>query len=278
VNRVVQVGDHLDHSSVDRVEATARFTALVQRPDAELPLDQAAALIAAHAHPALDVDTVLGALDQLAADAGVADAPSLAEFLFVDRGFAGNTSDYSDPRNSYLDDVLNRRLGIPISLSVLMMEVGRRLDVPVAGVSMPGHFLVRPADDAPVWFDPFHGGRQLDEDGCRELFRRVRGSDAEFRAAYLEPTSATAIIGRMLMNLQHTLLRRDPPSAAWVLQLRLRMPGVSADERAALATLLGTLGRFNEAAGELDALAGELTGDAAEKAGHQAAALRARGN
>ena len=260
------------------MEATARFTELVQRPDAEVPLDQAAALIAAHAHPGLEVDSVVGALDQLAADAAVADAESLAEFLFVERGFTGNTSDYSDPRNSYLDDVLSRRLGIPISLSVLMMEVGRRLDVPVRGVSMPGHFLVRAADDAPVWFDPFHGGGRLDEEGCRELFSRVRGTDAEFRAEYLEPTSATAIVGRMLTNLQHSLLRRDPPGAAWVLRLRLRMPGVSADERAALAALLGTLGRFTEAAEELDALAGELTGDAAEKAGHQAAALRARGN
>ncbi|MGQ0803210.1 MAG: SirB1 family protein [Actinomycetota bacterium] len=260
------------------MEATARFTELVQRPDAELPLDQAAALIAAHAHPGLDVDAVLGALDQLAADATAADTPELAEFLFVERGFVGNTSDYSDPRNSYLDDVLSRRLGIPISLSVLMMEVGRRLDVPLRGVSMPGHFPVRPADAVPVWFDPFPAGRPRDEEGCRELFGRVRGTDAEFRAQYLEPTSATAIVGRMLMNLQHTLLRRDPPSAAWVLRLRLRLPGASADERAALATLIGTLGRFNEAAGELETLAGELTGDAAEKAGHQAAALRARGN
>ncbi|HUF85123.1 MAG TPA: transglutaminase-like domain-containing protein, partial [Acidimicrobiia bacterium] len=257
------------------MEATARFTDLMQRPDADIALDEAAALIAAHAHPSLEIETVLASLDQLASDTKAADADSVAQFLFVERGFVGNTDDYGDPRNSYLDEVLARRLGIPISLAVLMMEVGRRLDVPVQGVSMPGHFLVRPADDAAVWFDPFHGGSRLDEADCRALFARVRGPDAEFRAEYLTATSTTAIVGRMLTNLQHSLLRRDPPAAAWVLRLRLRMPGVPAAERAALATLLGTVGRFNEGAGELDSLASELTGDAAQKASRQAAALRA---
>jgi regulator of sirC expression with transglutaminase-like and TPR domain len=274
----VQIGDHLTHSSVGGVEATARFTDLMQRPDTEVALDEAAALIAAHAHPGLEVDTVLSALDQLASDTNAADAESVAQFLFVERGFAGNTGDYGDPRNSYLDDVLSRRLGIPISLSVLMMEVGRRLEVPVQGVSMPGHFLVRPSDDDAVWFDPFHGGARLDEAACRELFGRVRGQEVAFRAEYLAPTSTTAIVGRMLTNLQHSLLRRDPPAAAWVLRLRLRMPALPASERAALAMLLGTVGRFNEGADELDALASEFTGDAAEKASRQAAALRARGN
>jgi regulator of sirC expression with transglutaminase-like and TPR domain len=274
----VEFGDHLTHSSVGAVEATARFVELMQRPDAAIPLDQAAACIAAHAHPGLEIDSVLGALDDLAADATATDAEALAEFLFVERGFAGNTDDYGDPRNSYLDDVLSRRLGIPISLSVLMMEVGRRLDVPVQGVSMPGHFLVRAAGEPGSWFDPFHGGERLGEEGCRALFVRVRGTDAEFRSEYLEAAGATAIIGRMLTNLQHSLLRREPGEATWVLRLRLRMPGLSAAERVALATMLGTVGRFDEAADELDALATELTGDAAEQTGRQAAALRARGN
>jgi len=260
------------------VEATARFAELMQRPDAAVPLDQAAALIAAHAHPALDIDAVLGGLDDLAADATANDAEALAEFLFVERGFAGNTDDYGDPRNSYLDDVLSRRLGIPISLSVLMVEVGRRLGVSVQGVGMPGHFLVRAGREPGRWFDPFHGGRCLDEEGCRALFARVRGTDAEFRTEYLEVAGATAIIGRMLTNLQHSLLRREPRAAAWVLRLRLRMPGLSAAERIALATMLGTVGRFDEAAGELDALAPELTTDAAGKVSRQAAALRARAN
>ncbi|MGH9031826.1 MAG: transglutaminase family protein, partial [Acidimicrobiia bacterium] len=193
-------------------------------------------------------------------------------------GFAGNTVDYGDPRNSYLDDVLDRRLGIPISLSVLTMEVGRRRDIPVLGVGMPGHFLVRPADTADVWFDPFNGGRQLDASGCRARFHELQGAEAEFKPEYLEPTPAAALVARMLANLQNTLLHRDPAAVVWVLRLRLRVGATPVRERVALASLLGTLGHFNEAADELDALSDEATGADAEGIGRQAAALRARGN
>jgi regulator of sirC expression with transglutaminase-like and TPR domain len=151
--------------------------------------------------------------------------------------------------------------------------------VPVAGVGMPGHFLVRPAGgDANVWFDPFHGGRRLDEDACRALFDQVRGAGAAFDADYLAPATTAAIVGRMLANLQHSLMQREPSAVAWVLRLRLRTPGVPTDERVALANLLGTLGRFAEAADELDAIAAPLEGELAGRARRQAAALRARGN
>lgn len=260
------------------MEAIARFAELLRRPEAEIPLDEATALIAAHAHPALDVPAVLGRLDDLAAGTNAADPAALAGYLFEERGFAGNTVDYGDPRNSYLDDVLDRRLGIPISLSVVMMEVGRRRDVPMLGVGMPGHFLVRPAGTADTWFDPFHGGRRLDASGCRARFHELQGPDAEFKPEYLAPTSTATVLGRMLANLQNTLLHREPASVVWVVRLRLRVPTTSARERAALASLLGTLGHFTEAADELDALGDETTGTDADRIGHQAAALRARGN
>jgi regulator of sirC expression with transglutaminase-like and TPR domain len=260
------------------VQPTARFAELLRRPNAEIPLDEVAALIAAHAHPGLDVGAVLGRLDDLAARSRAGDAESLAEHLFVERGFAGNTVDYADPRNSYLDDVLDRRLGIPISLSVLMIEVGRRRDIPILGVGMPGHFLVRPAGAADAWFDPFHEGRRLDLAACRALFHEMQGPDAEFRPELLAPTPTRAVVTRMLTNLQHTLLRRDPSSVPWVVRLRLRVPGTPAAERAALAALLGTLGRFTEAADELEAVGDEAGGTDAERIEQQAAALRARGN
>jgi regulator of sirC expression with transglutaminase-like and TPR domain len=174
--------------------------------------------------------------------------------------------------------VLDRRLGIPISLSVLMIEVGRLRDVPMLGVGMPGHFLVRPADATEVWFDPFHEGRRLDLAGCRARFHELQGADAEFRPEFLSPTSTRAVIARMLTNLQHTLLRREPAAVAWVVRLRLRVPGTSTSERAALAALLGTLGRFTEAADELEAVGDEASGTDAERIEQQAAALRARGN
>lgn len=260
------------------MEATARFAELLRRPDAEIPLDEAASLIAAHAHPALDVRTVLGQLDVLADESSATDPTALAEYLFEERGFAGNTVDYEDPRNSYLDDVLDRRLGIPISLSVVMMEVGRRAGVPLLGVGMPGHFLVRPAGDDAVWFDPFNGGSRLDEAGCRARFHELQGATAEFRPEFLAPAPTAALLDRMLANLQRTLLRREPASVPWVVRLRLRMPSLPASERAGLATLLGTLGRFTEAADALDGLGGELSGADADRIAHQAAALRARGN
>ncbi|MGH8984438.1 MAG: SirB1 family protein [Acidimicrobiia bacterium] len=260
------------------MEPTARFDELLRRPDAEIPLDEAAALIAAHAHPALDVRAVLGKLDELAAGTDAADPAALAAYLFEERGFAGNSVDYGDPRNSYLDDVLDRRLGIPISLSVVMIEVGRRLDIPLLGVGMPGHFLVRPTGTADTWFDPFHGGRRLDASGCRARFHELQGPDAEFEPEYLAPTSTAALLGRMLANLQNTLLHRDPAAVVWVVRLRLHVPATSARERAGLASLLGTLGHFTEAADELDALGDEASGDDADRIGRQAAALRARGN
>jgi regulator of sirC expression with transglutaminase-like and TPR domain len=260
------------------VDATERFTELVRRPDPDIPLDEAAALIAAHAHPGLDVDAVIGSLDTLAEGFGGDDADALARYLFVEQGFAGNSADYGDPRNSYLDDVLARRLGIPITLSIVMIEVGRRRALTVLGVGMPGHFLVRPAGDPNTWFDPFDHGRRLDRAGCRALFAAVRGAEEGFADDYLEPVGNRAILGRVLANLSATLVRREPSAATWALRLRLRIPGLAAAERHGAATALASLGSFVEAAAALGALASELSGDAAEKVERQATAVRARAN
>ena len=109
------------------MDLTDRFAELLARPEPEIPLDEAALLIAAHAHPDLDLDARLAQLDALAASAAGLSADELATRLFVTEGFTGNESDYGDPRNSFLDDVLDRHLGIPITLSVVMLEVGRRV-------------------------------------------------------------------------------------------------------------------------------------------------------
>jgi regulator of sirC expression with transglutaminase-like and TPR domain len=222
---------------------------------------------------------VMTQLDALAAAGNSSDVSSLADELFAcTGGFVGNTTDYGDPRNSYLDDVLARRLGIPISLSVVMMEVGRRRGLRVLGIGMPGHFLVRGADEASLWYDPFHRGRRLDEDGCRMLFRDVRGADAEFDPAYLEAVSTLEIVRRMLANLEHSLMRRDPAAATWALRLRLRLPTLGTAERHHVARVLGSLGAHTEAAAALDALAESLPDTEATRAAREAAALRARGN
>ena len=257
------------------MDVTERFTELMARPEAEIALDEAALLVAAHAHPDLDVRARLAQLDDLAARATGVSAGELSTLLFVSEGFRGNESDYGDPRNSFLDDVLDRHLGIPITLSVLMLEVGRRLGLQLHGVGMPGHFLV--GGGPGEWFDPFHDGARLDLAGCAELFARQH-ANARFRPQFLMPVGPRAIVQRMLGNLQHTYMQRDPKGAVWVIRLRLRVPDLTLSQRGDLAGLLGRLGQFAEAARELDVLAQLLPGEGGEQAASAAAALRARAN
>lgn len=208
------------------MDPVARFGELVQGSESALPLDEAAFLIAAQDHP-VDVDAQLRVLDRLADDVAAEDVATLAHALFVARGFAGNTVDYGDPRNSYLDEVLHRRLGIPITLSVLMIEVGRRRGIRLVGVGMPGHFLVG-SDEGYV--DPFHGGAVMDAEGARGVFERAHPG-APFADRYLDPVGPRAVLARMLANLVVTLLGRDPMRAIGALRLRLTIPGLPEPER-----------------------------------------------
>jgi len=260
-------------------EPTARFTALLGLPEADLPLDEGAFLVAAHAHPGLNLDEWLVRLDEIAGRWVSARTPSdLADALFVTEGFAGNTSEYSDPSNSLLDDVIDRRLGIPISLSILLIEVGRRIGLSLHGVGMPGHFLVGVEDEPGAFVDPFHAGRILDVDGCRGVFAALQGPDAPFSADFLAPTGPRAILLRVLNNLQRSYLQRGSVDAVWAARLRLRFVELPVSERRNAATLLGSLGRFTEAATALEALAEGLDGTAASKVATEAQALRAREN
>ena len=169
------------------MDATRRFAQLITRPVHEVPLDEVALLIAAHAYPSLDVVRQRRRLDLLADRCPKPALEAVVAYLFVDLGFAGNRHDYYDPRNSYLNDVLDRRTGIPISLAVLAMEVGRRVGVSLVGVGMPGHFLLRDALDDTVFVDPFGRGRMLDRGGCEAAFHSVHGERAAFDPAFLDP-------------------------------------------------------------------------------------------
>jgi regulator of sirC expression with transglutaminase-like and TPR domain len=273
--------------------AQARFAALVARPDDEIPLDEAALLIAAHARPELDVAAELGRLDELAAGCKEPTVDGVAHHLFDELGFRGNTEQYQDPDNSYLDQVLRRRLGIPITLSVLTMEVGRRLGVLFDGVGMPGHFLIRHRAEPATFLDPFGGGRRLDVAACRAIFSSLGGtgpgdrgrppdsggvSRLGWQESYLDPVGARTILTRMLLNLQGIFLPSDLRSAAWVLELRLTIPGLTVADRLGLARALGSLGRFASAAAELDRVAAELPAEEAATVSAEAKGLRARAN
>jgi regulator of sirC expression with transglutaminase-like and TPR domain len=189
----------------------ARFTELAALPDHQIDLATAALLIAAEAYPQLDIDTYLGRLDSLAqearsrVDAARTDGDrvaALTQFLFAEKGFVGNQEDYYDRRNSFLNEVLDRRTGIPITLALVYTEVGRRLGLEIHGVGFPGHFLVKVEGRPETIIDPFFG-TVLTESQCHQRLQEVRGKDAAFDRRYLRATSPREILVRMLNNLKH---------------------------------------------------------------------------
>jgi regulator of sirC expression with transglutaminase-like and TPR domain len=262
------------------VDATERFAELVRGPEAALPLDEAALCIAAHAAPGLDVPAQLDRLDDLADQVGAPTLDGLRRLLFRDLGFSGNGVDYYDPRNSYLHEVLDRRTGIPISLAVLMMEVGRRIGVPLSGVSMPGHFLVRDKVDPDVFVDPFARGAVIDRQGCRVRFHAVHGPRAAFQESFLEPVGRHTIVTRMLANLEGIAGQRaDRPMLAWVRRLRAAMPDAGVVEQRRLAAALAASGQIVQAAETLEEAAAVADDQAvAQEVEQEARALRAKLN
>ncbi|HUI47606.1 MAG TPA: transglutaminase-like domain-containing protein [Acidimicrobiia bacterium] len=220
------------------MDATERFAAEVAAPVGEMRLDVVAFCLAAHAHPGLDIDDACTRLDLLAQRCPTPTFDGLRKYLFGTLGFRGNTRDYGDPENSFLDSVLERRVGIPISLSIVMMEAGRRIGAPVHGVGMPGHFLVMDGAREGVWCDPYHGGVSLDVEGCRKLFASVHGSGRGFSRALLTPAEPRAIVARMLANLESGRLATDPIALGWLCDLHSRLPDVPEDLRVRLATTM----------------------------------------
>jgi regulator of sirC expression with transglutaminase-like and TPR domain len=235
------------------MDPAARFEALMQGPEAAMPLDELALLVAAHAEPGLDVGRWLRSLDDIAARCSNRSFEGVVRHV-VTEGFSANRLDYYDPRNSFLQHVIERRTGIPITLSVITIELGRRVGVPIVGIGMPGHFLVRDALDVHAFADPFEG-RLLDREGCARTFAATK-TDLEFDEAFLAPVGTRAIVARLLANLKGIYLaRRDRRTLAKVLGLRIAMPGVPLDERRELASALAADGRYLDAARVLEDLA-----------------------
>jgi regulator of sirC expression with transglutaminase-like and TPR domain len=262
--------------SLTGMDPTIRFAELVAGPEQELLLDEASLLIAAHARPDLDIRAELKLLDRLAAGIPEGTLEEWRRHLFVDLGYSGDIGRYYDPANSFLNEVIRRRRGLPITLSVLGMEVGRRVGLRLLGVGMPGHFLLKHGPD--VYVDPFDAGRVLDRSECIDRFRAVNGPRAAFRTGYLEPVGPHAILGRMLNNLKAVYAGRgDVAALNWVFELRRALPAAGPGEAREWARTLGATGRYLEAAAELEALAEAHPGDA-EALEAEAAAFRAHLN
>ncbi|MDE2788588.1 MAG: transglutaminase-like domain-containing protein [Chloroflexota bacterium] len=177
----------------------------------DFDLATGALLVASTDDPNVDIDGCRANLDRMA-DAARGRMPSeprpleelnaITDLLFGVIGFSGNRDDYYDPNNSYLNQVLERRLGIPITLSLLCMEVGRRAGVPVLGIGMPGHFLVRHRDEENYFVDAFNGGLLMNRDECGAVLRQAAGEDARLEEHHLNPVTPREILARVLRNLK----------------------------------------------------------------------------
>jgi regulator of sirC expression with transglutaminase-like and TPR domain len=198
-------------------ETRVRFAGLAAERDEYINVAEAALLIAQEEYPELDVPAYLARLDDLAAEARLAlraDMPPaeqvarLNHFLFVVHGFAGNSEHYYDPRNSFLNDVLDRHTGIPITLSLVYSEVAQRLELPIYGVSFPGHFLVRHVSEPPIIIDPFLGGVITTEE-CTHRLRGIYGAEARLDRRLMRPAQPREILVRLLSNLKQIYVERS---------------------------------------------------------------------
>ena len=192
-----------------------RFRQVVCGPDETINLGEAALLIAAEEYRDLDIASYLARLDQLGAtlkrrlrpDIGPADTiVALNRFLFEEHGFSGDAADYYDPRNSFLNEVLDRKRGIPITLAVVYIEIGRRIGLPVQGISFPAHFLVKcPLREGTVVLDPYAKGISLSFDDLKQRIKSLRKGVEPSRsvvAGALATASNKDILVRMLRNLK----------------------------------------------------------------------------
>jgi regulator of sirC expression with transglutaminase-like and TPR domain len=214
------------------------FARLVRRKDEDIDLLRAALLIARDVYPDLDAGTCLAHLDALAArvrarlaergvtpgddpDAALSTILAINLVLFSEEGFHGNTAEYYDPRNSYLNEVLARRTGIPITLALVYIEVARRVGLRLHGVGMPGHFLVGyipPGGRGErLYIDPFSDGTLRTTSECVTLFRRMYGSMQAFSPQALAPVTARQFLARLLSNLKSIYLEQSD----WLQALRV---------------------------------------------------------
>ncbi|HSL68833.1 MAG TPA: transglutaminase-like domain-containing protein [Longimicrobiales bacterium] len=235
-----------------------RFTASVSANEAKLNLAEAALLVAAEEYPQLTPEPYLQRLDLLAervkdrlADEGAPPVVlnEISKLLFEEEGFRGNTEAYYDPRNSFLNDVLDRRLGIPLTLGIVFLEIGWRLGLPLRGVNFPGHFLLRYEGEAfRLLVDPFHGGQIRFEDQAQELLDRVYGGSVPMQPDYLRGASKPDILVRLLANLKTIYLNtRDDAKALAAIDRILLIRPEAADEIRDRGMVLARTGQIDEA-------------------------------
>jgi len=239
-----------------RVATRARFARLVARPEHDIDLAVAALVIAAHGRSAPDEAAVLDHLDGLAErvrirlDDGdpVEDiVDRLHDVLYREVGYRGPTAaEYGDPANSLLDAVVDRRIGLPISLAIVELETAWRIGLPLVGIGLPGHFIVGGPDG--ILADPVAGGERLTPDDCQALIRRTVGDGVLFHTGMLRPAGRREILTRVLRNLRAARLgRREWPAALDAIDLLLVLEPTDPEHGRDRGLLLGRMGRYGEA-------------------------------
>lgn len=241
-----------------RDDVRADFVRIVHQPEPAIELARAALLVAAESDPKVDVEGTLHTLDAWAGTLAARFEPGwnnlqklarLRAFVFEELGFRGDRQDYFSPSNSLLHEVVERRRGIPLTLAIVMLEIGWRVGMPFEGVGFPGHFLVRLAGEPKdLLLDPYRRGMSVHEEDCRRMLKDVSGGTAEFDTELIASVGKRDMLERLLRNLKSAWLRRgdDVQALAAVDRLLVMSPG-DLDEQRDRGLLLFRLGRWREA-------------------------------
>jgi len=240
------------------------FLEMIQRPDAEIDLAHAALLVAAENDPALDVDAEMARLDRWAEELGRRIDPTwnnlqrlarLRTFMYEELGFKGDVRGYYTPANSLLHSVMSRRLGIPLTLSIVFMEIGWRIGVPFEGVGFPGHFLVRlPGEPGDLLLDPYDHGASVHEEDCRRMIELTTGGTVPYDPSMIRSLGKRDMIARLLFNLKVACLKTgDDKGALSAVERLLLLHTNDPPELRDRGLLLYRLDRYREARSSLEA-------------------------
>ena len=201
-----------------RFSPTRQYFCQLLRQDAPFSLAEAALYIALEEYPDLEIQTYLQRLDTMAQEVfqqlplepyPLKILQAINHYLFETLGFQGNEQDYYDPRNSFLNEVLERRKGIPITLSLVYLEIAGRIGFPMTGINFPGHFLIRPEQEGmELWVDPFHRGEILFPEDCKSRLESIYQQPVALRAEFFEAIAPQQFLVRMLNNLKHIYLNQ----------------------------------------------------------------------
>lgn len=243
------------------------FASLIKRREERIDLALAVLLIAKEEYPRLAIEDYVERLDQLAGEFRIEVdqdgtdeqvLEGLAWFLNKEQGFKGNAEEYYDPRNSYLNEVMDRRVGIPITLSILYLEVGRRAGLKLQPVTFPGHFLIKMAreDEEDLFLDPYNNGRLMHVDDCRAFYEELHGASTPFSETMLGAGTKRQVVTRVLRNLKAIYLRNhELDKALRTIELMTTVTPWDLDQIRDRGLVHYRLGRIDEAVSDLEVYA-----------------------